>query len=370
MAFNFPDAPTAGQIFTDAPSGAQYVYTNGVWMQSSAAQIRLTAQARNRVCNPAMQISQEIGLDTTSNVTNTYIADQWVFYFVTAGVPVCAIRKETPPTDSNVPSWFFRLSSGATPDTSIAAGDFVAVRQPIEGTRIADFCWGTAQAKPAMLRFMARSTVAGTFCVALRNSPATHSFVKNCTIAANVWTQFVIPVPACTLGTWLIDNTLSAQLSFAAMAGSTFTGGVDNTWTAGSFIATPQISNWMSAASQLFEFTNVGLYLDDQATGAAPPWVMPDEAQELAACIRYYTKHLNLTASGIATAASQTIFFDTILSTPMRVSPAVNVSNTSNSNTAGVANSGTTATHLRLTCTAAAAGAFFSQNDTTLTARM
>lgn len=45
MAFNFPDSPSAGTIFTDAVSGAQYVYTNGVWMQSSAAQIRLTAQA-------------------------------------------------------------------------------------------------------------------------------------------------------------------------------------------------------------------------------------------------------------------------------------------------------------------------------------
>jgi len=41
VAFNFPDSPTAGQIFTDAASGAQYVYTNGVWMQSSAAQFKL-----------------------------------------------------------------------------------------------------------------------------------------------------------------------------------------------------------------------------------------------------------------------------------------------------------------------------------------
>ena len=40
MAFNFPDSPTAGQIFTNAACGAQYVYTNGVWMQQSAAQMK------------------------------------------------------------------------------------------------------------------------------------------------------------------------------------------------------------------------------------------------------------------------------------------------------------------------------------------
>jgi hypothetical protein len=43
MAFNFPNSPTDGQIYTDATSGAQYIYksANGAWMQSSAAQIKL-----------------------------------------------------------------------------------------------------------------------------------------------------------------------------------------------------------------------------------------------------------------------------------------------------------------------------------------
>ena len=52
-------APSEGTVWTDTPSGAQYVYKSGVWMQSSAAQIKLSALPRNRIVNGAMQISQE-----------------------------------------------------------------------------------------------------------------------------------------------------------------------------------------------------------------------------------------------------------------------------------------------------------------------
>ena len=34
MAFNFPDAPSENQVFSDAASGAQYIFKNGVWMQN------------------------------------------------------------------------------------------------------------------------------------------------------------------------------------------------------------------------------------------------------------------------------------------------------------------------------------------------
>ena len=209
--------------------------------------------------------------------------------------------------------------------------------------------------------------------MALRNSPATHSFVKNCTIAANVWTQFVIPVPACTLGTWLIDNTLSAQLSFAAMAGSTFTGGVDNTWTAGSFIATPQISNWMSAASQLFEFTNVGLYLDDQATGAAPPWVMPDEAQELQACRRYYAAYATqYLVGGWSVGAGTPAYGNFSYQVQMRANPAVALGSTSLSGASSHVVAAIAGDSMRTTATSSnSAAAFYgSANLITCNSRM
>jgi len=358
MSFDFPASPTVNQVFIGS-NGAQYQWNGTTWNQVSGNPATLTAQARNRIVNPAMQINQEV----PGAVASGYPIDQ---FLVSGGI--ATINASWQPTAG--PEGLATLATTlTTAKPSLAAGDFWQLLQPLEGKRVADFRWGTANAKQVVGRFMAYSSQAGTYTFKIANNTSSRVFLAPFTLVANTWKEITIVIPGDTAGTWATDNSLAMYYGWALAAGSTYNTGVAG-WQGVNMAQMAGHTNLAATANANFFVTNVGLYLDDQNTGTAPPWVMPDEAQELAACIRYYTKHLNLTASGIATAASQTIFFDTILSTPMRVSPAVNVSNTSNSNTAGVANSGTTATHLRLTCTAAAAGAFFSQNDTTLTARM
>jgi len=371
MAFDFPASPVQNQLFADPVSGAQYVFQNGAWMQVSAAQLKQTAERYNRIVNGAMQHSQELASDTYYGTHNSFAADQWAILLntitpATPGLARVTTAGNLSPSNSNVLS----VASGATAKTSLAATDYLIVAQRVEGNRIKDFGWGTASAKPAVLRFWAKGPI-GKYPVNLRNIPAAVSFVSTFDLtAASVWTQVSIPVPACTIGTWVVDNSASFDLNFMLAGGTNYDTATPGAWASDTKIKTAACSNFVAVANQYLSIADVGLYLDAQATGLPPPFQTPDYASELAACQRYWVKHLNLTASGVATGASQTIFFDTILSTPMRVSPAVNVSNTSNSNTAGVANSGTTVTHLRLTCAATAAGAFFSQNDTTLTARM
>jgi hypothetical protein len=46
----------------------------------------------------------------------------------------------------------------------------------------------------------------------------------------------------------------------------------------------------MGVANNAFYIFDVGLYLDPNNTGVAPPWQMPDEAEELRACQRYWEK--------------------------------------------------------------------------------
>ena len=46
----------------------------------------------------------------------------------------------------------------------------------------------------------------------------------------------------------------------------------------------------LRTTGNVFELFDVGLYLDPHNTGIAPPWQMPDEAEELRACQRYYCK--------------------------------------------------------------------------------
>jgi len=300
-----PASPLAGQMWWESDSGNLYIYyqdaNTSQWVQINGSNVypsgmqRVTALPRNRIVNGAFQITQEFAKSVAQAANNTFIADQWMAYFATGGVPnfaVVASHSEEPDV-----VWWLRLGSGATPDTSIVTADFYSIAQYIEGINIADFKWGTANARPALLRFKAWSNIAGTFCVAVRTPAVGRSFVKECVIAANTVTEYVIPIPASTTGTWPTDNNAGLRVNFTVMAGTTYNGGTDNQWVDASWIATPQCSNWMSAASQYLDIANVGLYLDPDNTGLPPPWEMPDEAEELRACERYYEKSYQISAN-------------------------------------------------------------------------
>jgi hypothetical protein len=326
-----PGSPQAGQLWYESDSGNTFIwYDDGntsQWVQQNilppmtipSNYITATAQARNRIANPAMQISQENLKNNAYGGNGTFTADQWQTDFSTAGTPSHACPQDT--TDSEV-NWYLRLNSSVA-DAAVAAADFFRVFQNVEGIRIADFKWGTANARQVVLRFRARSSILGTFSVALMNGTSTHTFTKTCTFTAvATWQNFTVVVPGPTVGTWPSDYTFGARLEFTVMAGSTYTSPADNAWNAGAFMASPGTGNWLSVAGQTFDVANVGLYLDPNATGVPPPWQMPDEAQELAACQRYYSGIyiFSMETAGYATGPLRgTHYFPAI----MRTTPAV-----------------------------------------------
>jgi len=287
MAFDFPASPTNGQVFTP-PGGPTYVWNGSAWAGAGftpVVTVLPTAEARNRIVNPAMQISQELG-DSGSTTAGAYVADQWLMQ--TNGMTNCgAVRLSTTPTVNGSTRRLF--VSINTLKASIAAGDYHYVQQLIEGVRLADMMLGTANAKPMVLRFTARSnTVTGTFCWSLRNNGAAQSYVGDFSIPA-INTDYVITavIPPLTAGTWPIDNSQNSSLTFCFVSGSTYQGAAGIN--ASNKLATANISNGASAVGA-FTIADVGLYADPNNTGIAPPWQMPDEAQELAACMRYWEK--------------------------------------------------------------------------------
>jgi hypothetical protein len=76
-------------------------------------------------------------------------------------------------------------------------------------------------------------------------------------------------------------------LSITFASGATFLSPAPG-WQAGNFLAPPGITNGAAVTGNTLYLRNVGLHLDPLATGMPPAWTMPDEAQELAACMRYY----------------------------------------------------------------------------------
>jgi hypothetical protein len=287
MGFNFPSSPTNGASFTDAFSGAQYVFNNGVWMQVSAAQIRLSSLLRNRIVNPCFQHSQENG-NAGAGINAYYVADQWDTNFSTTGAVNALRALAVTPKGSQ-----YRIALSVTAvDTSLVSGEYVSFRTKIEGVRMADFQWGTAGARPVVLTFGFVGP-AGTYSVGLTNA-GTGGYRSYIVSFAHTGGDkyYSFAIPGDTTGTWAKDNTLGLTLYFVIAANTVNLQAAPNAWTAGLFIAATGMSNGMAvtsaAAGSSFNLFDVGLYLDPDGAGVAPPWEAPDEAAELAACQRYW----------------------------------------------------------------------------------
>jgi len=245
----------------------------------SAITAAKTADAFNRLVNPAFQISQENG--DTVVPTDEYPADQWA-YFNTGITGACA-----------------RIASGArlpngsnrcvyvqvtTAKPSLAAADQIGIHQSVEGVRVADLNWGSAYADQVVLRFWLTAPI-GTYTVAIRNGALDRSYLAPINVTAAGWQQYSIVIPGDVTGTWASDTTRGLNVAFC-FAGGTTSQGVAG-WQAGNKIALATATNG-AAALGVFYIADVGLYADPSNTGLAPPWQMPDEADELKRCQRYW----------------------------------------------------------------------------------
>ena len=307
MPFDFPNSPAEGATYSPA-NGPQYIFQNGVWKQVLGGQSPvLTAQSRNRIVNGAFQISQENG--TSGVVSGGYPVDQWVF---SSSLPTTGASKTVAATDSGGGQVGLQV---VTPKPSLAAGDYWQFMQRIEGNRISDFKWGGASAKQVILRFRAYTNAPGTYTVSLSNSAQNRVFLAPFTLPNNAWTEIVIVVPGDTTGTWLTDTNTGVLVNFGLAAGTTYGGGSAG-WGTANKIQIAGNTNGAATANNTFYIRDVGLYLDPDNTGLAPPWQMPDEAEELTTCERYWQKFPGLVAE--TAALSQSISF-----TPMRVAPVV-----------------------------------------------
>ena len=286
--FDFPASPAIGQVFN--PSGGPLYTWNGLAWAAVAVPIG-TADTRNRIVNGAMQISQENAAGTVLTASLSYPADQWQGQHTTTGA---LIYQQIVSTVYPFNRTRIRMLVSPTADTSIAAGEFAMLAQSIEGIRIADFMWGTALPKPAVIYLAMTCNVAGTYAVALRENAATptYSIVFPFTVSASealtglIERTFAVPAP--TAGTWVSDNTKALSLSVCFATGTTYQAPSNGVWVAGNFLGVAGHSNGLAAVNNELCIVRAGLYLDPNNTGLAPPWQPPDEAQELAACMRYW----------------------------------------------------------------------------------
>lgn len=176
---------------------------------------------------------------------------------------------------------------------AVATGDYMFLNQYIEGNRMADLLWGTANAKQVILRFWSRTPqrLNKPFVVAIRNSPVTHSIVFNLNSnpSSNIWTEHIVVIPGPTVGTWATDNTPGMSISITVASGATYNTATIGAWLAGNWIGTSAIVNYAGANDPL-HIGDVGLHADPAKTGKAPPWQYQSERLATLESERYWQK--------------------------------------------------------------------------------
>jgi hypothetical protein len=234
---------------------------------------------RNKLRNAHFTVAQRAatfaGLTTSAG---TYTVDGWRYF--AAGTS--AVGTVTQNADSPGSDILYSLRyTVTTADAAIAAGDYVALDQPIEGYLVRDLI-----GKPIAISFWVRSAKTGTHGIYLRNSGSDRTYLSTYTIVAvDTWEKKTILVPdgLITAGTWNWTTGTGVILGFVLACGSTFQGAATDSWQTGNYVGASGQVNCLDTIGNIF-----GIAGPQMERGSAPTSLeVRDYASELAHCQRY-----------------------------------------------------------------------------------
>jgi hypothetical protein len=252
----------------------------------------------------------------TSLTAGGYSVDRWEY--VASASTKATVAQSTTATTGFINSLLATSSSAY----SVAAGDYFAFGQKIEGLNVADLAWGTASAATVTLSFWVRSSLTGTFGGALRNNAADRSYPFSYTISsANTWEQKSVTIAGDTSGTWLTTNGIGIRLTLGFGVGTTYSS-TAGAWAAGNYLSSTSATSVVGTNGATFYITGVQLEVGSTATS----FDYRSYGTELALCQRYYYKIqaddvAYLFGSGGATSATAGVFMGTFPVT-LRTTPS------------------------------------------------
>jgi hypothetical protein len=271
----------------------------------------------NMVVNGGMTVAQR-GVTSTSSGYQT--VDRFYTQEGTSGAVTWSQSSDAP--DGFVNSLGIEVT---TADSSLATNEYIRIFQNIEGNVSSSLAWGGSGAKPAMLSFWVKSSITGTFGVALQDNVGTTSYLQSYTInSADTWEYKTVYVPPATSGTWPTNNTQSIRLNFSFAMGSQYTQPASSTWyTSGDYRGPDGVTNIMATVGNTFKITGVCLNVGDSAIA------FPHESygDTLAKCQRYYEQidHHTLYsyAAGNAAGVSGTFAYSPLFYSVKRAAPSI-----------------------------------------------
>ena len=292
---------------------------------------------RNLIINGAMEVHQRSS-SVASVSDNTYVVQDRMNFFSSNDGVITVTADSTHPTGTGL-SKSLKVDV-TTADTSIAAGQYLAINQRIEGLNHARLEYGTATARKIVVSFYAKSNLTGPFCYSVKNNASDRSFPIEFSLgAADTWERISFTIPGDTSGTWLETTGLGAYHQIALSMGSTFHG-TNNTWQAGNKVATSNQVNLLSNTSNEFFLTGWQVEIGDVAT----TFEHEDYGTTLAKCKRYYQRYerqANYAGLGLAVPWSTTNGnVPWLLEVQPRSSPTITYNNLNQFDYFGVTGSG------------------------------
>jgi len=243
---------------------------------------------RNVIINGAMNVAQRGTSATGKGAASGYFTMDR-FTMVTDASNATAGRF-TMTQDSSAPSGFansLKLEC-TTADTSIAAGEFMIIRQIIEGQNLQGFAKGASDAKPFAVSFYVKGNASATYNCVLGDEDNTRQSVRQFTVGTD-WSRVELTFPADTTGAFDDDNAGSLEFNIWIHAGSSYSSGSlnENVWEARDFTKQASgISSFFDSTARTLFITGVQLEVGQNPT----EFEHEKFSQTLERCSRYYQK--------------------------------------------------------------------------------
>lgn len=233
---------------------------------------------RNILINGNMVVNQR----NTAVTSTGYVVDRWSIESGGGSASKSVAQSTDAPAG-------YTNSLKATCTTG-ASGNTLFFSQKVEGYNAAFLGWGASGAKQVTISFWVKSSLTGTYSVALHNPTRARIYVATYSISsANTWEYKTITVQGDSSGTWETTTSTGIQVMFCF---GTSSGGYQtstlNQWFAGDGMSIPigpsTVPDVMATTNNAFAITGVQLEQNYQAT----PFEQRPYGTELALCQRYY----------------------------------------------------------------------------------
>ena len=238
---------------------------------------------RNLIINGAMQVCQRGNQTGISSGGSNFALDRWTLALSNAGTWSMSQSTESPDGFGNS----LKLDC-TTADASLGSGDYIFLRQKLEGQDCQAFAKGTSAAKQFAVSFYVKTNKSGLYTVEVMDNDNNRIATKTITVSDANWNRYTLIFPADTTGVLGNDNGNSLTFDIWLGAGSGYTSGTFNTstWAAKSNANRASSSNVNLADSTSNEFYLTGVQLE--VGSVATDFEHRSFNDEYLKCCRYY----------------------------------------------------------------------------------